>query len=343
MNLIDLDAIQDVRTYPCVSVLITTEPGAAMAPADRDRLDALIDQAARRLRRELTPDEAGALLGRLAALADEHARRAQHRALALFVNEHLDWATVLAVPVRDRVVVDNTFATRDLVEHVNRTDPFWLLTLSERRASLYLGNLDRVVQIDGGPFPVVNEPGALERSRDDFLREVAAALDDELDGDMVPLVLAAVDTTAAAFQRLSGRRVLGRVAGNHDRTSLVELHRRAWPIVERVIAARQSVALGELDRARSHRLLATGIEEVWSLALDGRVSLVVAERGYELPVRLGERPGDLEPAEDREHPDVVDDLVDDLVETVLAKGGRAVFVDDGILARDGRVAAVLRY
>jgi hypothetical protein len=133
------------------------------------------------------------------------------------------------------------------------------------------------------------------------------------------------------------------VAGNHDRTSLVELHRRAWPIVERVIAARQSVALGELDRARSHRLLATGIEEVWSLALDGRVSLVVAERGYELPVRLGERPGDLEPAEDREHPDVVDDLVDDLVETVLAKGGRAVFVDDGILARDGRVAAVLRY
>jgi len=60
-------------------------------------------------------------------------------------------------------------------------------------------------------------------------------------------------------------------------------------------------------------------------------------------VGLGERPGDLEPAEDREHPDVVDDLVDDLVETVLAKGGRAVFVDDGILARDGRVAAVLRY
>jgi len=39
----------------------------------------------------------------------------------------------------------------------------------------------------------------------------------------------------------------------------------------------------------------------------------------------------------------IDDAVDELLETVLQKGGRVVFVDDGTLNQHGRIAAILRY
>ena len=49
------------------------------------------------------------------------------------------------------------------------------------------------------------------------------------------------------------------------------------------------------------------------------------------------------PADDPTAPDVIDDAVDELIEIVLAKGGRVIFVDNGALAIHQRVALILRY
>ena len=40
---------------------------------------------------------------------------------------------------------------------------------------------------------------------------------------------------------------------------------------------------------------------------------------------------------------VMDDAVDEIIEMALAKGGRAVFVDNGALADYKRIALTLRY
>ena len=53
--------------------------------------------------------------------------------------------------------------------------------------------------------------------------------------------------------------------------------------------------------------------------------------------------GRLVVAKDTWAPDVIDDAVDELIETVLRKGGRAVVVPSGDLADAGHVGAVLRY
>lgn len=39
----------------------------------------------------------------------------------------------------------------------------------------------------------------------------------------------------------------------------------------------------------------------------------------------------------------MDDAVDELIEAVMTKGGKIVFVDDGTLAAHQRVALILRY
>lgn len=339
MKLADLESIQSVRSYPCVSVLLSTTPGTRLAAADAERLDGLVASAVARLRLELEPPEVAEVALRLSRLVESARRRPAGRGLALFANDEVEWVDTLVVPVRDRVVVDDTFATRDLVEHVHRNTPYWLLVASERSARLLLGDASRLVAVDGGSFPLAAAP---DERAEDFLRRVASALDGELGPDAA-LVLGGVERTLATFVRLSGRRALGRVLGAVERLPLTELHARSWPVMARALDARQSVALGELERARDRRRLATGLSEVWSLAHDGRVELVVVERGYEAPARLGASVDEIHPADDRDAPGVVDDLVDDLVEVVLAQGGRAAFVDDGLLVSSGRVAAVLRY
>jgi hypothetical protein len=339
VQLADLDAIQSVRSYPCVSILLSTSPGTRLGTADGERLDALVAEALSRLARELEPARVIAMEQCLARLVESARRRPAGRGLALFANDEVEWVDTLVVPVRDRVVVDDTFATRDLVEHVHRNTPFWLLVLSERSARLQLGDASQLVAVDGGTFPLA---ATADERAEDFLRRVGSALDGELGPDAA-LVLGGVERTLATFNRVSGRQALGRVLGAVERLPLAELHARSWPVMARALDARQSLALGELDRARDRRRLATGLGEVWSLAHDGRVELVVVERGYEAPARLGASADEIHPADDRDEPGVVDDLVDDLVEVVLAQGGRAAFVDDGLLVASGRVAAVLRY
>src|SRR3546814_8310183 len=74
----------------------------------------------------LDPD----LIGRLRT-AVEHAKVPPGaRSLALFVNADRAECIGIAVTVRERVVVDDTFATRDLLHHELRSPRYWLLALT---------------------------------------------------------------------------------------------------------------------------------------------------------------------------------------------------------------------
>ncbi len=51
--------------------------------------------------------------------------------LAIFVNQDFARKFYLPFPVRERVSIDESFATRDLVMAMNRAPRYWVLALSE--------------------------------------------------------------------------------------------------------------------------------------------------------------------------------------------------------------------
>jgi hypothetical protein len=133
------------------------------------------------------------------------------------------------------------------------------------------------------------------------------------------------------------------IRGNHDRTPTHRLEVLAWPHLERWAAERDRRAVHRLETARSRHLLATGLDELWGLAHDGRVELLVVERSFAVPVRVvGQHLVPVGPDE-VEDPEVVDDAVDDLIEAVVLRRGEVVLVPDGTLGAAGGVAGVLRY
>ncbi len=329
--------LQSLRDDPSVSLLATTTPAVRMTDADGRTLQRLAAEARARLARDGAPAE---LADALDALVADARTGPTGAAIALYVNRALRQTVRLPLPVTDRVVVDPTFATRDLVRTLHRIPRHLVLLLSERDARLLEGGAGTLRPPARSPFPLTADDDA----GDAFLRRVDRALGTHLRLHPAPLVLVGGHRVVGRFRRLSRNtgRLAGTVPGNLTTAPATVLVPRIREVLETYLLSRQDEALAHLDRRRSRHAVVEGIDAAWLAARRERPEMLAVEEGFGLAARLSADGDFLVPAEDVEHPDVVDDVVDELVETVLLRGGWVAFVADGALADAGRVALTLR-
>lgn len=353
----DVLLLQAVHDYPCVSVLCTSEPAPRMAPAVVTRARAMIDDVGRRLRAEPGGDEHG-LADRLREALDAAATSPNRGAIALFASRDHTSAWSLPLSVVDRAVVDPTFATRDLVRALHRTPRHVVLVLTDRRARVFDGVGDTLVPAIGGAFPMDRAErtegagGRADRHRgrrasgdpEAFAREVDQALGAHLRLHPAPLVLVGATEVLARFTRTSRHlaRLAGTVRGSHARTPLPQLAGLIRPVLDEYLRSRQEEALRLLDERVGARRVASGIDAVWLAARAERPEMLAVEQGLFHPARLSDDGDFLQPADDVEHPDVIDDAVDEVIEVVLQRGGWVALVEDGSLAAHDGVALSLR-
>lgn len=349
------------RKYPAVSVLLPTHRREPDNAQDAVRLRNLLEEAKEAVHND--PDIPRAdridVIGRLdQALGDVDLVHAEE-GLAIFAapGEHQVWT--LSRPVPARVVLAQTFLTRNLVAAHAADQPYWVLALSADVATLWSGRRGRIPEPEKGPFPVRRaalafDPERLQRGGDrpslyndeetrTFLRQVSEEVGTVLAADPRPLYV------VGESEAISTLDDVGRVV--HDSVArvplggLVEgpaeaLGRAVREADRRRDAEAVAAVLDDLDRARGRKEFAGGVDEVWQSVTEGRAALVAVEDGYRTTVRDdGEH---LVPAapDDR---DARDDIVDEITEQALETGARVRFVPDGGLADAGRIAAVLRY
>lgn len=352
--------LQSVRGYPCVSLLMNTTPSAALTGGEALRLNQLLAQASRRLRAEGPSDAAAAALTGLERLVDDAVGGPTSAALALYAGAHTALAMRLPVEVRERVVVDPSFATRDLVRALHRTPRHVVLVLSSREARLFEGAGDQLRPARTSAFPLrdpLRDPVRDDRRRQGdgaradredkntaFLRTVDRALTTYLRLHPAPLVLAGSKRALATFTGLSAN--LGRLAGsipvNVTTEPLTVLAERIRPALESYLLSRQQEALALLDRRTGARRTVSGMTDAWLAARTEGPEMLAVEQGLFYPARISADGDLLVPATDVEHPEVIDDAVDELIELVLERGGWVALVDDGALAAHGGVALTLR-
>jgi hypothetical protein len=331
----DVVTLQAARGLSLVTVLLSTDPGQRLRPDDAARLEALVAEAGRRLRLELPGEAAERLRDRVRVLALEASLVAPRQALALFTGPMTSRWFTLPVPVRDRVVVDPTFATRDLVRALHRTPRHVLLVITEREARLFEGADDQLRPV-GRRFPLKAEDLP---SRGAYLRAVDAALGAHLRSRPAPLVLAGVERLAADFRRTSRwtARLAGIVPGSHLELPLPELARRVRPVIDDYLRSREREALQRL-RSLPPARVASGLDAAWLASRSERPDMLVVEEDLFLPARLSDDGDHLLPADDVDAPDVLDDAVDELIEAVLRRGGWVALASPGALSAHGGVA-----
>jgi hypothetical protein len=349
------------RKYPAVSVLVPThrrEPGNSQ---DAVRLRNLLEEAKDAVHHDPEVSRADRIdvIGQLDQAGAEVDLVYAEDGLAIFAapGEHHVWSLDRSVP--PRVLLAQTFLTRNLVAAQAANQPFWALAVSGDIATMWSGGRGRVPARISGPFPVRRPPITFDPERQQrigdvpstyggeesrrYLREVSEATAAVLAADPRPLYVIGETEALSALDE----------AGPVVREAAARIHHGGLaegpgPALRRVLddAARTRdreqarAVLENLDDARGRKSYAGGVDEVWQSVSEGRAALVAIEDDYRATVR-----------EDGEHlvpaaPDergAREDIVDEIAEQALDTGARVHFVPDGALAEAGHIAAVLRY
>lgn len=361
MNKHDIDLLQKISGYPALTITLPTHRTSPENRQDPIRVSNLVSEAHERLLAEFPKREVEPLLTRLDKLVETIDYRYTLDGLALFVNRDFARAFFLPFSLKERVAVDETFLTRDLVFAMNRTPRYWLLALSEQPTRLFEGSRKTLTEVKEEGFPLKHTgpggelplPGGFgvkksqyrdERHRQ-FFRQVDAALRPFLLDDPLPLIVVGVDRYLAFFKEVSDHKnaISATLEGSHDSTPEHELGELVWPVVKQALAEDRQKYLDELDQAVGERKFVSTIGEVWRMAVAGRGRLLLVEEDYHYPARVDESGLHIEPAEEIADPDVLDDAVDEVINTVLDKGGKVVFLENGQLEAHSRISLILRY
>jgi hypothetical protein len=240
------------------------------------------------------------------------------------------------------VVIGQSFATRDLVAAQEHVWDYWALVLCGRPTRLWSGTGERLTESAAGGFPMSFDvvPGDEAAFFRHVLGQMAAVLADE----GRPLVITGEPSQLAYFDQLAPAAVtsqcIGSAEGGFEGASGPELAAALAPVLTAERQRWQDDAIGRLETARSERLFAGGLTQVWDLAAAGQIRELLVEEGYLAPARQDGghllAPGD-------PGGDPVDDAVDTIMDAVLDGGGEVIFVPDGALDSAQRIAASLRY
>ncbi|MFE7316960.1 chemotaxis protein [Streptomyces sp. NPDC057555] len=363
----ELAKLRRQRPYPAVSVLLPTHRRGPDNAQDPVLLRNMMAEAKERLQDdpEVSRERRIDVTEQLDRAAAEVDLAHAEEGLVLFAapGEHQVWPISRTVPAR--VVLSDTFLTRNLVAAYAAEHPFWVLALSADRVSLWSGAMDRLTEVHRSSFPLtrsladpdpedqlqVGDVPSTFRSEHTrkFLREADTALAAVLKTDNRPLYVVGEPVALSLFDD-AGMIVRGSAGTKGAVTQVPQTGLAAgppdalWqairPYAEKRSQSEVAEVLAELDRARGRRTFAAGVDEIRQHAQDGRVALLAVEENYRETVRdTGEH---LVPAESGER-GAVDDIVDDIVERSLDTGAEVRFVPDGALAEEGGIAGTLRY
>ncbi|MFF4586398.1 chemotaxis protein [Streptomyces sp. NPDC001388] len=355
-----LSELRRPRPYPAVSVLTPTHRRDPLNAQDRVRLRNVVAEAKKQLEsdpavtRERRSDVAEQLDRALAEVDLAHAEDG----LVIFAapGEHQVWS--LARPVPERVVLSDTFLTRNLVSAQAAERPYWVLSVSADRATLWNGGPDRVTEEQVGGFPLTRPQENFDAERQEqigdmpstfrdegtrhFLRDADAAMNRLLRQAPRPLY---VTGEQAALSALDDIGTVTRAAVHVPHGGLSHGTPDAvWQAVRPMVAAEARRSVDTVNRALESALgrkeFAAGVDEVWQSAREGRVRLLAVEENYRVTVRddgdhlIPAVTGDL---------DAREDIVDEIVEQCLETGADVRFVPDGTLGDADGIAGVLRY
>ncbi|MFZ4719390.1 MAG: hypothetical protein ACOYMR_08180 [Ilumatobacteraceae bacterium] len=229
MNSALLSELERRTGYPCVTLMANTSPGAPLGTDERRNLDRLADDAWRRLEHDVPDAVRDHVLVTLRRLVDEAA--AMPGSLAVAICASVDYSAVVKLgrPVVERAVIDDAFATRDLVADIDRTATFRVVTASEHLVRMLYGDGVRLAEQVDERWPLVREP---DQSIAAWSRAVVHALRAEQRRHDVPTVVAGVERSVQRALNIAELRAVGVLQGNYDWIGWEELHRAALPLAQ---------------------------------------------------------------------------------------------------------------
>jgi hypothetical protein len=261
MNTI-LKDFKDVTGTCCVTIVLTTHRTLPDNAKDSIVLKNLVKDAEKRILANCNKEESSLLINKLNKLAAEVDHRHNLESLVLFVNKDSAEYTRLPLEVDNRVVVDKSFHTRDLIRAINRQTGYYILLLSRHKARMIEALSDKAVKEIDSFFPVENgvttvPPGAasianrVSSLQAEFFNSVDKMVNEVYKEKPLPVVVCTEDSNYPEYLKVSDKKdiILGNVSGNKLMEKAHHVVDAVWPYVKELEMNRNKKRLLELDSA----------------------------------------------------------------------------------------------
>lgn len=348
--------------YPAISLLVPTHPEYPKFKLDKKHIQGLINQAEMQLTERFSKRRAGELTEKLKETVDTIDFGNLTQGIAIYVSPHQAKIVHLPFSVDEKVIVDDSFEVRDLLYSSQLHREYLLVLISKNSVRTAWGYGTALVPVRYKDMPenikdVTNShslPGwdyldteaYDEKNMHNYLRFIDDVLSKATNGNDYPVIIMGDTKTLGLFKAGTGLggKIIGYVDGNYEHATVKEIHAKINPILARLDKTAEDDALNVLYGSLSKGEYCAGLVEVWRAAMEGRGRLLLVEKGYQQTATLGDDAATLILGEDPVHAyRKIADAVDDVMETVLQKGGKVQFVQDGRLDAYERIALVTRY
>ncbi len=349
-----IKAIKDIQSVPCVSILLPTHRTAPDNQQDPILLKNLIRETERRLNNEFGKNVSAELVSKLTQMASDYNFQTSLDGLALYACQETHEIIRFPLPVKERIVINGTFATRDLYRSMHHQEVYFILHLQLNEAKLYDAYGDRVsTEVRNEGFPYLNDvpepddesgnPSEAEKVRiRTFLQRTDKRLQDFLMEHAARMVVVATEPIQAILKEITeDKNVFIGYTTPPGQPNLSDMAKKAWIVVEEWIAREKERAKEELADAVNDQRFASDLNDIWRAVNEGRGDILLVEEGYFQPAHFKEGHISLDEPDDASGR--IDDIVDEIIELCIEKRGSVVFIPDGELPTFDRIGLITRY
>lgn len=353
-----LKKLKDISSECCVTITLGTHRTKPDNMQDEKNLKNLVKEVENRLHADYDKRFVWPIMEKLNGLVEEIDHNYNLEGLVLFVNEDIAEFTRLPIQLENRTVIDETFATRDLVRAMHLESSYYVLVLSRDEARLIEAHNDKVVQELGAPFPIVNDSlystsgGELANAQrqtnlvQEFFNRIDKIVNEVYKSHPLPVVIATEGSNYAEYLQIADNKdiILGHINKNRNNDKAHHIVPDAWELVQNTLKERNTARMSELNQAVGQGNFLSDFNDIWKAILEGRARTLYVEKGFYQPAKISNG-GTLEllAPEKAHETGVVDDIIDEMIEHNLRFGGDNVFLSKEDLKDFQGLGLITRY
>jgi hypothetical protein len=353
-----LNELKSIVAENCITIVLNTHRTAPDNQQDKILLKNLIKDTKNRLLESTDKRVAAHLIERLNELGDTVNHLHNQESLILFVNKDISEIVRLPMKVEDRVVIGDTFATRDLMRSMQLNSQYYVLVLSQQKARLIQAFNDKVVLEVTAPFPIDNEKlrpmskgesANAKRQTDliaEFFNQIDKVLNEIRKTTGLPVLICCEEANYHEYLKIADHKnTIFQTFLNGNRLDEKDhaIVKEAWEIVRSYIENRNNNRKSELEKAVGTGNYLSDINDIWRSIKEGKVQTVFVEQGLFKPAILKDDEIEVVTEDKNDSDHYVDDVLDELLELNMSFGGENVFLPKGELEKFNGFGAITRY
>jgi len=292
--------------------------------------------------------------------------------LGIFVSSTISKSIRFPFSVVEKISISDKFYVRDLLYYNQTMFDYYVLSLQENEVRLFEGLGSKLKEVHNTDFPLeykieyeysdasrITSNGSTVfkqfekdkteiqeiRMKDFFKKADKKLVNYEYFGR--PILLAGDKRLITDYLQLTKNlnNVIGKIQGNFNVDILQDFSVKAWGEVQRSFRTAHNNLLSTLPDLVGSEMIAVGISDVWRTAEEGKGLELIVEKDLikqayfssdKYLMKLRHQSND-------ESYKRINDLVEMIIQTVLSKNGRVVFVENGSMGNFDGIALKLRY